>query len=158
MTAFPQTHEQSRRRGVSNAPHAGGAIRTTTSSRDPSGRIYTPPGWPAEVRAPGAPDWEPSASTWLFDWCPADYRGYPVLRKHPAVLARFAAHFIEGQIQASYRMLATTRSDLSDQVDATVLDEAIAAAESEQAKLIRARRAVALIEEALAGRIFVRKL
>jgi hypothetical protein len=55
---------------------------------------YAPPGWPEEVRPPGAPDWERTAVAYLFDCCPPDLRGYEVLRRHPPVLARFAAVFV----------------------------------------------------------------
>ena len=50
-----------------------------------------PPGWPEEVRPPGAPDWERTAVAWLFDLCPPDYRAHEVLRRYPVLLARFAA-------------------------------------------------------------------
>ena len=45
--------------------------------------IYTPPGWPERVRPPGAPDWEVTATEFLLDCCPADYRRYQLLRRHP---------------------------------------------------------------------------
>ncbi|MGH8869045.1 MAG: hypothetical protein ACRDYU_13750, partial [Actinomycetes bacterium] len=54
-----------------------------------------PPGWPSEVRPPGAPGWERTAVAWLFDLCPPGYRAHEVLRRHPAVLARFAATHVE---------------------------------------------------------------
>src|SRR3712207_8593651 len=49
-----------------------------------------PPGWPAAVRPPGAPDWEHTAVAWLFDLVPPDYRAHEVLRRYPVLLARFA--------------------------------------------------------------------
>ena len=42
-----------------------------------------PPGWPVEVRPPGAPDWERTAVAWLFDLVPPDYRAHEVLRRYP---------------------------------------------------------------------------
>ncbi|MFZ0531016.1 MAG: hypothetical protein WAL91_10840, partial [Propionicimonas sp.] len=66
--------------------------------RSSAGPAYAPPGWPDRVRPPEAPDWERTAVAFLFDCCPADYRGYPVLRRHPVVLARFAAQFVESQV------------------------------------------------------------
>ncbi len=152
------------RTGVASAHQAGGATRSV--NRDEAGlrasaqtgQIYTPPGWPETVLPPGAPDWEHSASAWLLDCCPADYRGYPVLRRHPVVLARFAADFVEGQIRSSRQALSQARASLTDYVEPQVLDSATAMLEAEEARLIRVRRAVALVEEALRGKIFIRKL
>lgn len=120
--------------------------------------IYTPPGWPSRVLPPGAPDWERSASTFLFDCCPADYRGYPVLRRHPVVLARLASEFLEGQLAAGTRALATARTSLQGCVDSPVLDQCVDAISSEQARLVRTRRSVRLVEQALRGQEFRRKL
>ncbi len=121
-------------------------------------QVYTPPGWPARVRPPGTPDWESTAAAFLLDCCPADYRGYPVLRRHPVVLARFAAEFVESQVRASADGLAGVRTSLADQVAPEVVQAAADAWAEQGARLIRLRREVALVEEALRGRVFVRKL
>lgn len=120
--------------------------------------IYVPPGWPDEVRPPGAPDWEVTAAAWLFDRCPADFRAYAVLRRHPIVLAGFAARFVEGQLQAARDGLAGVRASLGDHVDPQVLDAAAEAWQRESAQLVRVRRGVALVEEALRGKVFIRRL
>ena len=152
------------RAGVSSSHQAGGATRSV--NRDAAGlrasaqygQIYVPPGWPEAVLPPGAPDWEQSATTWLLDSCPADYRAYPVLRRHPVVLVRFAADFIEGQIRSSRQALSQARASLNDYVEPQVLDSAAEMLEAEEARLVRIRRSVALVEEALRGKIFIRKL
>lgn len=110
------------------------------------------------VDPPVHPDWQTSAVSFLLDCCPADYRAYPILRKHPIVLARFAADFVEGQIMSSRTALAQARLSLSDVVGPLVLDGAVEMLQSEEARLIRVRRAVALVEEALRGKIFLPKL
>src|SRR4028119_2090500 len=56
-----------------------------------AGRASAPPAGPPAVRPPGAPRWEETAVAWLLDQCPPEFRGYSGLRRHPAVLARFAA-------------------------------------------------------------------
>src|SRR5436853_6361011 len=89
------------------------------------GPAAVPPGWPAVVRPPGAPHWERTALNWLLDLCPADYRGYPVLARHPALLAWLAGHHLDGQLQATRRALATARADLADVVPPPVLTEAL---------------------------------
>jgi hypothetical protein len=121
-------------------------------------RIYVPPGWPEQVRPPGAPDWEATAAAFLLDCCPADYRSHLVLRRHPVVLARFAAEYVEGQLESSRAGLAGVRTSLVDYVPSQVVQAAADAWQAETARLVRVRRAVALVEEALRGRVFIRKL
>lgn len=120
--------------------------------------IYVPPGWPPRVRPPGAPDWTATATAYLFDCCPPDFRAYPVLRRHPVVLARFAVQFVEGQYHAAQEGLAGVRTSLADHVPADVITAAVDAWLEQEAILARTRRAVLLVEEALRGRTFVRKL
>lgn len=128
-------------------------------TRFPAGsQSYVPPGWPEGVRPPHSEGWEDTAAAFLLDCCPAEYRGYPVLRRHPVVLARFAADFVEGQIRSSRQALSQARASLNDYVEPQVLDSATDMLEAEEARLVRVRRAVALVEEALRGKIFIRKL
>ncbi|NHC13880.1 hypothetical protein [Motilibacter deserti] len=119
---------------------------------------YAPPGWPAEVRPPGAPDWEKTAVAWLFDLCPPDYRAHEVLRRYPAVLARFAAYAVAAGIEASRRGLSTARDDLRGVVPPQAVEAALAAYEREGARLQASARAVALVEEALRGRRFTQRM
>lgn len=121
-------------------------------------QVYTPPGWPVRVRPPGTPDWETTAAAFLLDCCPADYRAYPVLRRHPVVLARFAVEFVQSQVRASADGLAGVRTSLADQVPPEVIQSAADAWAEQGARLVRLRREVALVEEALRGKVFVRKL
>jgi hypothetical protein len=117
-----------------------------------------PPGWPAEVRPPGAPDWERSATGWLLDLCPPDYRRYEVLTRHPVVLARFAARHVEAGVEAARLGLANARHELADVASTETVAAAVAAYEREGARLTATTRAVRLVEEALRGRRFVRRL
>ena len=117
-----------------------------------------PPGWPAAVLPPQAPDWERSAVGWLFDLCPADYRAHDVLRKHPVVLARFAAGHVEANVQAARDGIRTARADLRDVVPVEVVEAALAAYEREGRRLVQLGRAVALVDEALRGRRHVPRL
>jgi len=119
---------------------------------------YTPPGWPEEVRPPGAADWEATAVAFLFDCCPADFRAYGVLRRHPLVLARFAAQFVAGQCSATQEGLAGVRTGLAGDVPPEVITSAAEAWLEQSARLVRVRRAVELVEEALRGRVFVPRL
>ena len=123
-----------------------------------SSSAYAPPGWPSQVRPPGAPGWEATAIAYLLDCCPADFRAYRVLRNHPVVLAEFASHFINGQHEAAQRGLAEVRTSLSEYVEPDVVDAATEAWLEQGARLARTRRSVTLLADALGGRVFVRKL
>ena len=117
-----------------------------------------PPGWPESVRPPGAPDWDKTAVAYLFDCCPADFRGYRVLRHHPLVLAQFAEHFVEGQCRAVQEGLASVRTALKGEVRPDVVETAAEIWLEQGAALMRTRRAVGLIGQALRGRTFLAKL
>ena len=80
-------------------------------------RPSLPPGWPGEVQPPGTAGWERSAMAWLFDQCPPDYRGYDVLRRHPVVLARFAATALDAAVDAADSGLHSVRSELRGRVE-----------------------------------------
>lgn len=117
-----------------------------------------PPGWPAAVRPPSAPHWERTAVAWLLDLCPAEYRGHPVLLRHPVALARLAGLNVEAGVHAARRALATSRADLSDVLTPVAIAELLEAVESEEARLVAARRSVALVEDALRGLGYVPRL
>ncbi|MCU1673119.1 MAG: uncharacterized protein JWN77_1232 [Frankiales bacterium] len=117
-----------------------------------------PPGWPAEVLPPQAPEWERSAVGWLFDLCPPDYRAHEVLRRHPVVLARFAAQHVAANVQAARDGLRTVREELRGVVPPEVVEAAIAAYDREGRRLVQAGRQVELVREALSGKRWVPRL
>ncbi len=136
--------------------HSGSAVRAVDagSPRSAAPR-YLPPGWPSQVSPPETPDWERSASAFLLDCCPSDYRAHQVLRRHPVVLARLAAQFVESQIRASRTALSEARVGLGAYVTPDVLDSTIEVLQVEEARLVRVRRGVLLVEEALRGKVFL---
>ena len=121
-------------------------------------RQLVPPGWPPEVLPPQAPDWERSAVGWLFDLCPADYRAHEVLRRHPVVLARFAAGHVGSAVEAARHGIRTARAELAGVVLPEVVDAAIAAYEREGRRLIVTGRQIALVDAALRGERHVPRL
>jgi len=121
-------------------------------------QFVSPPGWPRQVRPPGAPAWERSAVNWLLDICPPEYRGYDVLRRHDVVLARFAVLHVEAAHAAVRRGLSEARTTLRDVADADTVEAALEVWQSESSRLMAERRAVGLVEEALRGRRFVARL
>lgn len=121
-------------------------------------RPVSPPGWPAGVRPPGAPDWERTAAAWLLDQCPPEYRGYPALRRHPVLLARFATLHVEACQEAVRRGVSEARGALRDVADGDTVEAAVQTWLRESARLLAVRRAAGLIEEALRGRRFRERL
>lgn len=117
-----------------------------------------PPGWPAEVLPPQVADWERSAVAWLFDLCPHDYRAHEVLRRHPVVLARFAADHVAAGVEAARAGLRTVRRDLAGVVRPEVVEAAVAAYDREGRRLVAAGRQVALVDAALRGERHVPRL
>jgi hypothetical protein len=117
-----------------------------------------PPGWPAQVRPPDAPDWERTAGNWLLDICPPEFRSYPALRRHIVVLARFAVLHVEACQAAARQGLSEARSELRDVADLDTVEAAVQTWHAESARLLAVRRAVGLVEEAVRGRRFVARL
>ena len=95
---------------------------------------------------------------WLFDLCPPDYRAHDVLRKHPVVLARFAAQHVEAAVQAARDGLRTVRSELGGLVTPEVVEAAIAAYDREGRRLVAAGRQVEMVAAALRGERWVPRL
>lgn len=122
------------------------------------GTHVAPPGWPAQVRPPGAPDWERTAGNWLLDICPPEYRSYPVLRRHLVALAWFAVLHVEASQAAVNRGLSEARSDLCEILEAEAVESVVQTWHRESARLLGERRAVGLVEEALRGRRFAPRL
>ena len=104
------------------------------------------------MRPPDVDGWEQDAIAFLLDVCPPDYRRHEVLRRHPVVLARFAAHHVAGAVSAARTGYAHVRSELSGAVPPEVVTAALVAYETEGARLVATARQVGLVEEALRGR------
>ncbi len=120
--------------------------------------VYVPPGWPVTVRPPGAEGWQRTATAFLLECCPPEYRSYPVLLRHPQLLARFASEFVAGQLAATQRNLAGLRTNMSQLLPPPTVDAAVAVLHAEQARLVRVQRACNLVEAALRGGAFRSKL
>ncbi len=120
--------------------------------------VAIPPGWPTEVPPPEAPGWRDRAVSWLLDQCPADYRRYAGLRKHPVALAWLAQRHIAGQVEVMRQAYRDVRVHVGPQVTPEGLAEVMTAIEAEGLRLVAARRAAELVHEALQGRRFVPRL
>jgi hypothetical protein len=120
--------------------------------------MYVPPGWPQEVRPPDSPDWESSATAWLLDAVPPDYRAYGVLRRHPVALARMAGHHVRASIQAAREGYRGAAVDLKDHLPPHAVEAVLEAYRSEGPRLVRLAQAVDLVERALRGERFTERI
>ena len=121
-------------------------------------QLVAPVGWPSGVRPPGAPEWLESATRWLLDLAPPEYRAYPLLRRHPVVLAGFVARHVEGCLGSARRGVAEARISLRDHVSPEVVEEAVEVWERELARLAMVDKEVSLVQDALRGRRFRARL
>lgn len=111
-----------------------------------------PIGWPTAVPPPDAPDFPRKAVSWLLDLCPGDFRAHEVLRRHPAILARFTAHQIDAALAGARTAYSRARAELRDVAPPEAVSAALTALEHEGARLVAAQREVALVEQALRGK------
>lgn len=141
-------------------PLWGRPSRKTTPQRTKGGGTpgYVPPGWPERVHPPGVPDWEQTARSFLLDCCPPDVRLHPVLARYPVMLARFAAESVDAQLTACAAGIRECRVSLREHIPGDAVEEAALAWCALEATLRRTRREVSLVEEALRGAVFIRKL
>jgi hypothetical protein len=117
-----------------------------------------PPHWPDPVRPPGTADWEATAVAWLLDVVPGEYRAYDVLRRHPILLARFAAGHADASLEAARRGWRNLRRDLGRDLTPEVMEAAMAAYEREGARLADLCRQIDLVDAALHGRRWTARL
>jgi hypothetical protein len=117
-----------------------------------------PPGWPAAVRPPGAPDWVHTAVAWLFDTRATGLRAHEVLRRYPVLLARSPVTTWPAGLEAARAGWRTVRVELADELPADAMEAAIAAYEREGARLASAARGVEAVAGALRGERWVPRL
>lgn len=115
-----------------------------------------PSGWPAQVAAPGRHDgpWELSATKWLFDQVPGEWReglNGRQYREYPLMLARDALYLVEGQLQALREAYRRARVELAEHFEPQQIDEQLQMYAEEAKRLELLGRQVQLIYAALAG-------
>jgi hypothetical protein len=120
--------------------------------------MYVPPEWPADVLPPGTPDWESSATNWLLDAVPPDYRAYGVLRRHPIALARMARHHARAAVEAARAGYREAAVDFKDHLPPHVIEAVLEVYRREGPRLVRLANAVDLVERALRGERFIPRL
>ncbi|MCO5309243.1 MAG: hypothetical protein M9891_08135 [Austwickia sp.] len=146
----PETPGEVPRSGV---PRAARSVRAGGALRD-----GVPAGWPPGVPPPDAPGWERAAVAWLLDQCPADYRLYEPLRRHPAALAWLAANHVAAQVEAARESYRRARVELGESLGPGGVTEVLGVLEREGLRLRAAARATDLLAQALAGGRFIPRL
>lgn len=116
-----------------------------------------PSGWP-QLPPPEAAEFLPAAVNYLLDRTPPEYRGYPVLRTNPVVLARLAVRHVAAQAEATVAAIAAARTELASLVGADVVEATMAVLEREQRRLTADLTGVRLVERALRGQRFTARL
>ncbi len=117
-----------------------------------------PPNWPARVAPPGAPDWELSAVSWLYDHVPSEYRAYDVLRRYPVLLARLVGEQVQASLLAARAGWRTVRADLREELPPEAMEAAMLAYEREGRRLAILAQEVAVVSAALRGHRWVPRL
>ncbi|MFF7330100.1 hypothetical protein ACIQU5_28230 [Streptomyces sp. NPDC090306] len=108
------------------------------------------PDWPCQVKAPGSYDWERSAARWLRDLVPSRYGGYPVLLRHPVLLARHAQIQVQQEIRVARTALQTARADLPRLgIPESVIEHTIKLYAAEVLQLQHIARSVRAVTQAL---------
>lgn len=95
---------------------------------------------------------------WLLDQCPADYRLYEPLRRHPAALAWIATRHVEASVEAAREGYRRARVELGESLGPEGIAEILAVLEREGLRLRAVARAASLVSEALQGGRFIPRL
>src|SRR5271165_2227476 len=119
---------------------------------------YIPPGWPAGVHPPGSDGFEATATAWLLDVVPPDYRLHGVLRRYPVALAAMARQHTAACVEGARQGYRTVRTDLGEALPPHAVDAVLAAYRTEGRRLAETARAAILVERALRGENFTEKL
>lgn len=119
---------------------------------------YLPPQWPDGVPELDHPQFEVRARNFLLDLCPPEYRGYPELSRHLLLLVRLAARQLAAQRVGTENATAALRADLTDFVGVDVVDDGLRILRAELYRLEEQMARVAVLEQALRGRRFTRRL
>lgn len=140
------------------APRSG-PPRAARALRDGGAMAHgVPAGWPPGVPPPDAPGWEQVAVAWLLDQCPADYRLYEPLRRHPSALAWIASRHVAAQVEAAREGYRRARVELGEDLGPEGVAEILGVLEREGLRLRAAARAAELLVEALQGGRFIPRL
>jgi len=119
---------------------------------------FVPTGWPDGVHPPGSPGFEQTATSWLLDVVPPDYRLHGVLVRHPVALATLASHHVAACVQGARAGYRSARAELGKDLPPGALAAVLAAYQTDGRRLVATAQAVDLVSRALRGETFVPQL
>jgi hypothetical protein len=117
-----------------------------------------PTGWPDAVHPPGSEGFEESATAWLLDVVPPDYRLHGVLVRHPVALAALAGHHLAACVEGARAGYRCARTELGKDLPPSGLVAVLEAYKAEGQRLVATAKAVDLVGRALRGDTFVPQL
>lgn len=124
----------------------------------PTSAAGLPPGWPPGVPPPRAAGWERSATSWLLDHCPADFRAYDAWQRHPVALAWVAGHHIDAQLRAMRECYRRARVELGEQLPEGAMPQVMEHLAAEGQRLRAADRSARLLQSAIRGVPYIPRL
>jgi hypothetical protein len=110
-----------------------------------------PPGWPAQVLPPDDPGWVRSATSWLLDILPPDYRTHADIVAMPRVLAWMAATHVDHHQAATQQGYRTAAVDLRAFESPEVIEQVLDVYRAEKARLATVREGIRAVRRALAA-------
>ncbi|MCB0916999.1 MAG: hypothetical protein KDC39_00350 [Actinobacteria bacterium] len=117
-----------------------------------------PPGWPRDLPPAASAEFEHKVAGWLLDRAPMNLRGDPIWRQEPRALALVTRLHAEATVVGLRSAYSSARRELSDVVDSDHLPGVMSGLERAGAEAVSTVREVKMVEEALAGRTWRRKL
>jgi hypothetical protein len=117
-----------------------------------------PPGWPADLPPPGAPEFAERVSGWLLDRCAPEVRAARTIRAHPVALAHVALRQSEAMVAGQREAYRAARRELADEVAPAAMEAILTDLEAIGHALVSGQREVRLVAEALHGAVWRERL
>ncbi|NBF00505.1 hypothetical protein FE391_45860 [Nonomuraea sp. KC401] len=109
-----------------------------------------PPGWPPQVLPPDDPEWVRSATSWLLDILPPDYRTHAAIVAMPRVLAWMAATHVDRYQAATQQGYRTAAVDLRAFDSPEVIEQVLDVYRAEKDRLATVREGIRAVRRSLA--------
>lgn len=117
-----------------------------------------PVGWPADLGPPGSNRFDDDVTAWLLDRGPGEWRAHDVLRRYPPALSALLITHLEARLTALRRHYGSVRRDMREVMPPAEIPELLTAIEADGSLTAETLRQVRLVDEALSGRRWRRRL